>query len=110
MQTKRIIYGLSGVWFVLFVVSFVVMAVVEPTGDGFTRGLNRVVSFLTWQGLAFVAAMTLAALTYRAVGRGVDKVRLVGYAPLAVSVFLVGSFVVIMAYRMYVAPLLPATG
>jgi hypothetical protein len=103
---KNIIYGLGVVWAVLFVVSFVMLQVVAPSGEGFTRGLNRIASFLTWQGLAFAVAMVQAWITYGAVKRHVEKIKLVGYVPLAASVFLVGMFIAIMAYRMYVAPLL----
>jgi hypothetical protein len=106
MRSKQIIYGLGGVWLVLFVVSFAMLQSVEPSGSGFTRGLNRIATFLTWQSAAFAAAMVLAWLTRRAAERGVDKIALAGYLPLAVSVFLVGSFIAIVAYRVFVAPLL----
>ena len=41
----------------LFALSFVVPFSQEATGDGFTRGLNRVGSFLIWQGSALVVAV-----------------------------------------------------
>lgn len=106
MQPKQIIYALGAVWFVLFLVSFVMLQLVEPTDSGFTRGLNRIATFLTWQGAAFAVAMVLAWVTRGAAERGVDKIKLVGYLPLAASVFLVASFIAIVAYRVFVAPLL----
>jgi len=105
---RQIVYGLAAVWLVLFLLSFVLMQLAEPSGSGFTRGLNRIASFLSWQSAAFVAAMVLAWLTRRAVDRGVANVKLVGYLPLAVSVFLVVSVIAIIAYRVFVAPLLPS--
>jgi hypothetical protein len=106
MQPKHVIYGLAGLWLVLFVVSFVTLQLVEPTGTGFARGLNRIATFLSWQGAALVAAMVLAWVTRRAAERGVDRIKLMGYLPLAASVFIVGSFIAIVAYRVFVAPLL----
>ena len=108
MPAKQLIYGLGGVWLVLFVLSFVMLQVVDAEGSGFTRGLNRIVAFLTWQGMALVAAIVLAWLTRQAVERRVEQVKLVGYLPLAVSVFLIATFVAIVAYRVFVVPLLPS--
>jgi len=106
MQPKHVIYALGAVWLVLFVVSFVALQWVEPTGTGLARGLNRIATFLTWQGAALAAAMVLAWVARRATERGVDEVKLVGYLPLAASVFIVGSFIAIVGYRVFVVPLL----
>ena len=46
-----------------------------------------------------------AFATRYAVPRGVERVKVVGYVPLALSVFLVASFIALMAFRVYVAPL-----
>lgn len=37
----------------------------EPTGDGFTRGLNRVTGFLGWQSAAALLALVLWLLSLR---------------------------------------------
>ena len=39
-------------WVLAWAGSVLVFWVVEPTGDGFVRGLNRVTTFLGWQGIA----------------------------------------------------------
>jgi len=75
------------------------MQLVEPTGSGFTRGLNRVAAFLTWQSVAFVAAMVLAWITRRAVARGSEEIKLLGYLPLAISVFIVVSIIAIIVLQ-----------
>jgi hypothetical protein len=68
-------------------------------------GLARIAIFLTWQAIAFVVAI-LAALTARyAVARGVVRIKAFGYVPLALSVFLVASFIALTAFRIWVAPL-----
>ena len=43
-----------------------------------------------------------------AVARGVGQIKLVGYTPLAASVFLVGSYIALTAVRLYWVPLLEA--
>ena len=104
MQLKPIVQGLAVVWLMLFVVSFVSLRTTDPEGGG-TSDLNRIVAFLSWQTAAFIVA-ALGALTARfAVQRGASGVKLFGYLPLAMSVFLVASFVGMMGFRFYVMPL-----
>ena len=79
----KIVWAVAAVWLVLFLASFVVLQVTPPTGDGFTRGLNRIASFMTWQGAAFGLAMVGALLTYRFGGAGGKYGKLVGYVPLS---------------------------
>ena len=106
MHLRPVIQGLAAIWLVLFLVSFV--ALEAGDADDFASGLNRVVAFLTWQVVAFVVAAAGAFATHYATARGADKIKLYGYAPLAVSVFLVASFIVILGYRFFVVPLFSA--
>jgi hypothetical protein len=101
---RSVIQGLAAVWLVLFAVSFLSLQTTETDG-GPQSGLARVVAFLTWQLIAFVVAVLGAVATRYALSRGVGRVRLFGYLPLALSVFLVASFVALMGFRFYVAPL-----
>lgn len=107
MQLKVVIQGLAALWALLFVFSFVALRL-TAADDSLAGGLNRVTAFLTWQGLALVVAAVGACVARYAVGRGVTAVKLIGYGPLAVSVFLLGAFVAIVAYRFLVAPLFGA--
>jgi len=104
MQLKALIQGIAAVWLILFVVSFVSLETVESDGSDRSQ-LARVATFLTWQAIAFAVAAVGAVTTRYAVARGAERVKLVGYLPLALSVFLVASFIAIMAFRFYVAPL-----
>jgi hypothetical protein len=106
MDLRPVIQGLAAIWLVLFLVSFVALEAGEA--DDFASGLNRVATFLTWQVLAFVVAAAGAFATRQAVARGAARVKLLGYVPLAVSVFLVASFIAIFGYRIFVAPLFSA--
>lgn len=109
MPLKPVIQGLAAVWLVLFVASFVSLQVAGSDG-GPQSGLARVAAFLTWQVIAFVVASLGAFATRYAVSLGVARVKLVGYVPLALSVFLVASFIAIMAVRFYGVPFLEALG
>lgn len=103
MQLKPIVQGLAAVWLVLFLVSFVSL---QATEEGRATGaLGRVAAFLTWQTIAFFVALIGALLARVAVQRGAVGVKLVGYTPLALSVFLIASFIALTAFRFYVAPL-----
>jgi hypothetical protein len=103
MRIKPLIQGLAAVWLALFVLSFVSLAVTDSGAP--QSGPARAAAFLTWQLLAFVVAMLGAFATRYAVARGVERVKAVGYVPLALSVFLVASFIVLMAYRVFIARL-----
>jgi hypothetical protein len=104
MQLKPIIQGLAVVWLVLFAASFVSLETMESDGSERNQ-LARVATFLTWQVIAFVVAVAGAFTTRYAVARGAERVKLFGYVPLALSVFLVAAFIALMAFRFYVAPL-----
>ena len=105
MQKMRpVILGLAAVWLVLFLASFVSLRVTHTDG-GAQSGLARLAVFLTWQVVAFVVAMLVAFATRYAVTRGVERIKLVGYAPLAASVLLVASFIALTAVRLYWTPL-----
>lgn len=103
MPLKTLIQGIAVVWLMVFIFSFVSLQLAEP-GDT-TGGLARIVTFLTWQTAAFVVAVAGAIVARLAVQRGVEGIKLWGYVPLALSVFLVASFVALVGFRFYVMPL-----
>jgi len=105
MPLKPIVQGLAVVWLLLFVASFLTLRIGEAGGAA--SGLNRVISFLTWQLVALVVAAIGAFATRQAVAREIGRIKLIGYGPLALSVFLVASFIAIMGFRVFVAPLVP---
>jgi hypothetical protein len=104
LQTT-IVRALAAVWLVLFLISFVMLQVTEPSGAGPSQGLNRIAAFMTWQGVALVIAAVGALNTRRVAEQLSHQTRLVGYVPLAVSVFLVATLVAIIAYRVLVRPI-----
>lgn len=46
---KKTLTLLLVIWLIVYIASFVMFASVEPTGSGFTRGLNRVSVLFGWQ-------------------------------------------------------------
>ncbi|MEO8467462.1 MAG: hypothetical protein ABI640_19230 [Gammaproteobacteria bacterium] len=108
MQSKFVVYGFAAVWLVLFATSFVVVRAVAPEDDDFARRLTRIATFLTWQLSALVVAAISGFFTQRAVARGTEGLRLFGYAPLALSAFVLIAFIGIVGYRVWLQPLLAA--
>lgn len=102
MQTVAV-RAFAALWLALFVASFIVALTTEPTGDSFTRGLNRLASFMTWQAAAFASAVVGAFLTYSA-RDAAGRSKLLGYGPLVVSVALVGLLIAIIAFRVLLQP------
>jgi hypothetical protein len=103
MSLRTIVLALAAVWCALMLVSLAASLGGEP-GDGAQNGLARMASFLTWQVYALVVAMAGAALTRVAARRGVEKIKLAGYAPLVASLFIVGAVVLMIAFRVLVQP------
>ena len=59
MKLPKSILFLTLLWLLLFGLSFLAPRWMEATGDGFTRGLNRVAAFMLWQLGAFIVSITL---------------------------------------------------
>jgi len=104
MQLKPIVQGLAAVWLLLFLASFAVLQL-TPTDGSYAGTLNRVAQFLTWQVLALGVAVVGAVTARVAIQRGVEGIKVFGYWPLALSVFLVALFVAIVAFQIFVRPM-----
>ncbi len=59
MINKKLQLSLLLMWGLLFVISFIAPRFIAPSGDGFTRGLNRLSAFFFWQLGAFIIAIAL---------------------------------------------------
>jgi len=68
MTGKKLVWGLLAVWLAVSVWSVVVTQTTPATGDGFTRGSNRVMLFFLWQGVAAL----IGAVIWR-LGRRFDQ-------------------------------------
>jgi len=106
MSLRTIVLALAAAWGALMLVSLAA-SLGGGSGDGAEHGLARLASFLTWQGYALIVAIAGAAVARLAAARGVEKIRLAGYAPLAASLFIVGAVVLMIAFRVLVQPAFP---
>lgn len=66
MKQPALLWPALALWAALFAAAFVVPALMPATGDGFTRGLNRVSAFLGWQAAAGAVAFLVWLLGNRA--------------------------------------------
>jgi len=56
---RKILIVLLFLWAATYLASFIIPALSEATGDGFTRGLNRVTAFFGWQIVAGVLGLII---------------------------------------------------
>ena len=94
MQVSRgslLVAGLLLLWAGLFGWSFVDFSTTEATGDGFTRGSNRIVAFLQWQFVAGIVAVPVYMVGRNEVGG--TALRWASRAPLALATALLAAIV-----------------
>jgi hypothetical protein len=57
MKPRVVLVAALIVWMVFFALSIIMAVSTEPTGDGFTRGMNRAMVFVKWQAAAFIVSL-----------------------------------------------------
>jgi hypothetical protein len=100
----RTVLVLAAVWAVLFAASFGAMWLIDPVGDGFTRGLNRVTAFLGWQTAALAVSLAAAAAVLRLPRPRERRILAAGLLPLAFSGLVALSFVALFGYAILIKP------
>lgn len=65
MDNRNLLWAGLALWVLVFAGSFVVPWLTPATGDGFTRGLNRISGFFGWQLAAGVVALVVWVLGSR---------------------------------------------
>jgi hypothetical protein len=83
------------VWGVVFAAGFILPRFIEPTGDGFTRGLNRLPYFFTLHCLGFIVAVVTAALSFNSRAELSKWLQFTGFVPLLAYFLLIGLVVVV---------------
>ena len=89
----------STAWLLTWAGSFLAFWLVEPAGDGFVRGLNRVTTFLGWQGIAAMFSIPV----YR-VSRGWPKgsaPRRIGLVPIIAAGVLLLAILTLIAWARF---------
>lgn len=80
---SRVVIALLLAWAVAFAASLLARVLVVPTGDGFTRGMNRLVIMVGFQALALVLA-TAALVASRRLAPG-DRLRRLVWGPVTLA-------------------------
>lgn len=63
MASRYVVFAAAGLWLGFFVISFVVFNATGPSGDGFSRSMDRAGALLAWQSGAMAAALAALAFT-----------------------------------------------
>ena len=92
MSRRSLVLSLLAVWAATFVAAFLAFSLTAPSGDGFTRGLNRIGAFLGWQAAAGTLGLVLAL-----VSRPLPPGRLRRLALLPLGLFLAGVLAIVAA-------------
>lgn len=96
MTAQRLIWLLLIVWFAVYAWSVLGYFLTPATGDGFTRGMNRVSGFVTWQlAAAGVAAAIWVAGRRFAVG---SRARRISRGPALFAFLPIVGLVLVVAY------------
>jgi hypothetical protein len=100
-RNEQLFALLIAIWGGVFTWSIIGFVTGEPTGDGFTRGLNRITGLLLWQ----FAAAGLSLPVYF-VGRGYERghwLRWISRLPLVLAVTFVLAVIVLVVWARYLA-------
>ncbi len=87
---------LVAVWAMMFTLAFIVPRLIEPTGDGFTRGMNRLPAAIGLQCLAFCVAAVTAGLSFTTREELAKWILVTGFIPLVIQILLVGSIFIFL--------------
>ena len=99
-ETRHLLLiGLLALWLIAFVYAFVAFATSDPTGDGFTRGLNRVGRFLGWQGIAGLIALAAFGVS-RAWPKGA-AIRKIAQIPFMIALLQVTGLVAVLLWARF---------
>ena len=95
-RQNQLVALLLAAWAGLYIWSFIGFSVTEPTGDGFTRGMNRVSVFLLWQFVAGIVAVPVY-MVGRAQARG-SALRWASRLPLALAIALIAAIAALIVW------------
>ncbi|PKP85389.1 MAG: hypothetical protein CVT80_02835 [Alphaproteobacteria bacterium HGW-Alphaproteobacteria-2] len=106
-RTTRLFWLLAALWALLWGGSFAAVWLTEPTGDGFTRGLDRLARFAGLQAAAGMTAVPLWLGGRRRFPRGTAP-RWLSRVPLLLAALLLGFVIAVTLWAMLQPPHAPA--
>lgn len=106
---RRFVYVLAIGWLLAMVLSVLLPALTPATGDGFTRGLNRVGTFLVWQTVALGVAIVVIVMSRSAADRSGRLFKLAAFGPMSVSGLMVLLFVGVVLWARFAPYSVPDT-
>ncbi len=86
-------------WCLTWATSFLAYWLSEPSGEGFLRGMNRVLNFLGWQGVAGMFALALWGVA-RNWPKG-NATRRIASIPAALTLLLITAIVLLVLWGAY---------
>ena len=98
-RKRPVVTLLLALWAMAFGYAFYHFATAVPTGDSFLRGMNRVLGYLGWQGVAGMIALAVFAL-----GRDWPKgspVRKITFVPLFLAILHVWAIIGVIAWARF---------
>lgn len=90
------IIGAVALWVVVTGAALLVPRLIPATGDGFTRGANRLPVALALHGAALLVALVTAGISWRARAELGRTLLLAGLAPLLLDALLVGALLALL--------------
>lgn len=102
MSRRNLTILMIVLWVAIFGWSFLLTQITPATGDGFTRGLNRISAFVGWQ----VAAAVLALLIWRAgaVFAKTSTLRRVSRGPILATMLVIAGIALVIVWAMFSVP------
>ena len=102
MTRRTAFFCALSLWTGLYLASFVVPAMTAPVDDGFTRGLNRIGLFVSFQAAAGLVALVVTALRPH-----LGPWRFLGLLPIALAGLLLALFIGLIVWARMDHPVMP---
>lgn len=102
MSGTGIAKSLLAIWAGVYAGSVLQLLLLEPSGDGFTRGLNQIMAFLSWQMLAAILGFTAWFIGRK--HNPARGLRILLRLPLILAGLLFGGLILLIAYARLASP------
>ena len=98
MRPPRLLWLMILMWLAIYAWSICVFFSTPPVGDGFTRGLNGLAGFMTWQATAGGIALAIWVAGRRLASGSL--MRWISRGPALLALLLIVAIVLLIAYAL----------